>query len=59
VRALHELLKEHPKYAEEGIQLVLIGSCRNAGDEGRVEELRKLARDLGVEVGHVLFLLLA
>ncbi|KAJ7857603.1 mannosyltransferase [Mycena leptocephala] len=56
VRALHELLKAHPKYAEEGIQLVLIGSCRNAGDEARVEELRKLARDLGVEP-HVQFVL--
>ncbi|KAJ7160707.1 mannosyltransferase [Mycena filopes] len=49
IRALHVLLEEHPEYAAEGIQLVLIGGCRNAADEARVEDLRKLARDLGVE----------
>ncbi|KAJ7717579.1 mannosyltransferase [Mycena metata] len=49
VRALHALLEEHPEYAAEGIQLVLIGGCRNAEDEARVEGLRKLAQDLGVE----------
>ncbi|KAJ6482944.1 mannosyltransferase [Mycena vitilis] len=56
IRALHELLKDHPEYATEGIQLVMIGGCRNAEDEGRVEELRTLARDLGVE-RHVEFVL--
>ncbi|KAJ6542739.1 hypothetical protein B0H19DRAFT_1267957 [Mycena capillaripes] len=56
VRALHALLKDHPEYAAEGIQLVMIGSCRNAEDEGRVEGLRTLARDLGVEA-HVQFVL--
>jgi len=35
---------------------VLIGGCRNAEDEARVEELRKLARELGVE-SHVQFVL--
>jgi alpha-1,2-mannosyltransferase len=49
VRALHELLATHPEYAGE-IQLVLIGGCRNAEDVGRVEALRALARELGVEV---------
>ncbi|KAJ7041151.1 mannosyltransferase [Mycena alexandri] len=49
VRALHALLEEHPEYVVEGIQLVLIGGCRNAEDEARVEGLRKLAQDLGVE----------
>ncbi|KAJ7505759.1 mannosyltransferase [Mycena galericulata] len=56
VRALHVLLADHPEYTAQGIQLVLIGGCRNAGDEGRVEELRKLARELGVE-SHVQFVL--
>ncbi|KAJ7201669.1 mannosyltransferase [Mycena pura] len=58
VRALHALLQEHPEYAKEGeaIQLVLIGGCRNPQDEGRVEDLRKLARELGVE-SHVQFVL--
>ncbi|KAF8183753.1 hypothetical protein K438DRAFT_1838540 [Mycena galopus ATCC 62051] len=56
VRALHALLKEHPEYAAEGIQLVMIGGCRNADDEARVDVLRTLARDLGVEP-HVQFVL--
>ncbi|KAJ7145790.1 glycosyltransferase family 4 protein [Mycena epipterygia] len=49
VRALHALLEAHPEYAGEGIQLVMIGGCRNAEDEARVEELRTLARELGIE----------
>ncbi|KAK7019909.1 hypothetical protein R3P38DRAFT_1228980 [Favolaschia claudopus] len=56
IRALHELLKEHPDYVQQGIQLVMIGGCRNADDEARVEVLRKLASDLGVEP-HVRFIL--
>ncbi|KAJ7723442.1 mannosyltransferase, partial [Mycena maculata] len=56
VRALHALLNTHPEYKAEGIQLVLIGGCRNAGDEARVEELRRLAKELGVEP-HVQFVL--
>ncbi|KAJ6615416.1 mannosyltransferase [Mycena sp. CBHHK59/15] len=46
LRALHALLGAHPAYASEGIQL----------DEARVEGLRKLARELGVEP-HVQFIL--
>ncbi|KAJ7206027.1 mannosyltransferase [Mycena pura] len=51
-------MQEHPEYAKEGeaIQLVLIGGCRNAQDEARVEDLRKLARELGVGL-HVQFVL--
>ncbi|KAF7345073.1 hypothetical protein MVEN_01670800 [Mycena venus] len=56
VRALHAMLEEHPEYAEQGIQLVMIGGCRNVEDEARVNLLRKLARDLGVEA-HVQFVL--
>ncbi|KAJ7279072.1 mannosyltransferase [Mycena rebaudengoi] len=56
IRALHALLEVHPEYASEGIQLVLIGGCRNAEDEGRVEVLRKLASELGIE-SHVQFVL--
>ncbi|KAJ7157845.1 mannosyltransferase [Mycena crocata] len=56
VRALGMLLKEHPEYAAQGIQLVLIGGCRNAEDEARVDGLRELARELGVEA-HVQFVL--
>ncbi|KAJ7632921.1 mannosyltransferase [Roridomyces roridus] len=49
IRALHELLAEHPEHAEQGIKLVLIGGCRNAADEARVEVLRALARELSVD----------
>ncbi|KAJ6526624.1 mannosyltransferase [Mycena vulgaris] len=56
VRALHALLEGHPEYIAQGIQLVLIGGCRNAEDEARVEGLRTLARELGVEA-HVQFVL--
>ncbi|KAJ7079583.1 mannosyltransferase [Mycena belliarum] len=56
VRALHALLEAHPAYKAEGIELVLIGGCRNAEDKARVEGLRALARELGVE-SHVQFVL--
>ncbi|KAJ7350568.1 mannosyltransferase [Mycena albidolilacea] len=56
VRALYVLLKEYPEYTEQGIRLVMIGGCRNAEDEARVEVLRKLARELSVEA-HVEFVL--
>ncbi|KAJ7134990.1 mannosyltransferase [Mycena crocata] len=56
LRALEALLREHPEYAADGIRLVLIGGCRNAQDEARVEWLRELARELGVE-SHVQFVL--
>ena len=39
-----------------GVSLVLIGSCRGEDDEKRVEELRKLARELQVQ-DHVEFVL--
>ena len=33
----------------EDIKLVLVGGCRNEEDEKRVEELRRIAIDLGME----------
>lgn len=56
IRALAELLAAHTEHATQGIQLVLIGGCRNAADEARVEVLRALALELGVEK-HVQFVL--
>ena len=51
--AFHRLLKAQPDYVEKGtgMKLVLLGGSRNSGDEARVEGLRRLARDLGIEVG--------
>jgi alpha-1,2-mannosyltransferase len=34
---------------EDGVTLVLIGSCRGAGKKQRVDKLRELARELDVE----------
>ncbi|CAK5266001.1 unnamed protein product [Mycena citricolor] len=46
---VHSLLQNHPEYAARGVQLVMIGGCRNASDEARVEGLRKLASELGCQ----------
>ncbi|KAL9937182.1 hypothetical protein V8E36_003591 [Tilletia maclaganii] len=31
------------------VRLILMGSCRNAGDEARIESLKELARELGIQ----------
>jgi alpha-1,2-mannosyltransferase len=53
MQAMHELFEAHPEYrtGEEKVELVLIGGCRDRGDERRVEELKKLAKELKIEVG--------
>jgi len=50
VRALGELLRDHPEYKDgpSRVRLVLIGGVRNDDDSSRVEGLRKLSQDLGV-----------
>lgn len=51
LHAFQLLLKEHPEYKSQstnGVKLVLVGGSRNAGDESRVESLRKLAVELGI-----------
>ncbi|KAF5393470.1 hypothetical protein D9757_000670 [Collybiopsis confluens] len=60
IRALHKLLLDHPQYgdSEHPLKLVMIGGCRNLEDEARVNGLRSLAKDLGVE-NHVEFLVSA
>ncbi|RDB14695.1 GDP-Man:Man(3)GlcNAc(2)-PP-Dol alpha-1,2-mannosyltransferase [Hypsizygus marmoreus] len=55
--AFERLLRAHPEYAETdttGVKLVLLGGSRNAGDAARVEGLRLLAQELGIE-DHVQF----
>ena len=49
--ALSSLLESHPEYRSPPIKMVLIGGSRNAGDAERVTQLRKLAKDIQVEVG--------
>jgi len=52
LHSLHELFKTHPEYASEGdhqVKLVLVGGSRNPADAARVDGLRALAKDLGIE----------
>ena len=52
VHALAKLFESHPEYksGEAQIKLIMAGGVRDETDEARVEGLRTLARDLGVEV---------
>ncbi|KAL5501840.1 ALG11 [Sanghuangporus vaninii] len=47
LHALAELFKTHPEHRKD-IRLIMVGGCRNAEDEARVEGLRALAKDLSV-----------
>ncbi|EIN12293.1 UDP-Glycosyltransferase/glycogen phosphorylase [Punctularia strigosozonata HHB-11173 SS5] len=51
LRSFAELLKNHPEYAvgEKKVRLVLIGGSRNTDDAARVDGLKALAQELGVE----------
>ena len=59
LRLLRRLLDEHPELAkgraaplpadDQRLRLVLIGGCRNEGDERRIAALREEAAQLGVE----------
>ena len=53
LHAFKQLLASHPEYGKPGdahVQLVLVGGSRNAEDAARVEGLRALAKELGIEV---------
>jgi alpha-1,2-mannosyltransferase len=53
LKSFHRLLELYPEYACQGerqVKLVLMGGSRNEGDARRVEELRGLAKQLGIEV---------
>lgn len=52
LKSFHALLTKYPQYAASGekpTKLVLVGGCRNEGDRQRVESLRELAKELGIE----------
>lgn len=42
IEALARLFEIYPQHKQEGVQLVLIGSCRNEQDSSRVNALKKL-----------------
>ncbi|RHZ89423.1 hypothetical protein Glove_14g13 [Diversispora epigaea] len=52
LQALNKLLINHPEFRddpENKVKLVLIGSCRNEGDQKRIQELKKLCKNLNIE----------
>lgn len=53
MHSFQKLLERYPEYrgrGASGAKLVLVGGSRNAGDAARVDGLRALAKDLGIEV---------
>jgi alpha-1,2-mannosyltransferase len=53
LHSFHDLLKSYPQYrnpSKDCIKLVLVGGSRNADDAARVEGLRVLSKELGIEV---------
>ncbi|XP_006879582.1 PREDICTED: GDP-Man:Man(3)GlcNAc(2)-PP-Dol alpha-1,2-mannosyltransferase [Elephantulus edwardii] len=49
IRAFAKLLNNKVAESLPSLRLVLIGGCRNTDDEFRVNQLRKLSEDLGVQ----------
>ncbi|CAG8486047.1 16674_t:CDS:10 [Dentiscutata erythropus] len=50
LRSLHQLLLDHPNFREgkEKVELVLIGSSRNASDDARIAKLREKCKELNI-----------
>ncbi|ORY95334.1 hypothetical protein BCR43DRAFT_492818 [Syncephalastrum racemosum] len=49
IEALAKLFDAYPRWkADPEVELVLIGSSRNQGDENRIDDLKRLAEKLGV-----------
>lgn len=49
IKAFAKLLNEKAAESRHSLKLVLIGGCRNKDDEFRVNQLRRLSEDLGVQ----------
>ncbi|KAK7060342.1 hypothetical protein VNI00_001107 [Paramarasmius palmivorus] len=50
LRALYELFRQHEEFKESlPVKLVMIGGSRNAKDAARVEDLRRLSKELGLD----------
>ncbi|KAG0368126.1 hypothetical protein BC939DRAFT_393814 [Gamsiella multidivaricata] len=56
LEAMAQLLKDHPEYRQtaegdknpKAVQLVMLGSARNEGDQARIKQLKKKAADLEI-----------
>lgn len=51
IHAIAQLFKEHPEYqsGEKRVKLVMMGGARDQADEQRLESLKRLATELGVQ----------
>ncbi|KAI8379157.1 uncharacterized protein BYT42DRAFT_567764 [Radiomyces spectabilis] len=49
LRAMARMLEKYPQWESSSAELVMIGSSRNAGDEERIENLRKESVQLGIQ----------
>lgn len=55
LRAMARMLEKYPQWREnKDLELVLIGSSRNQGDEDRIASLKKESVSLGIEVSQKL-----
>lgn len=52
IEALACLFERRPEMRASGVKLVMMGGARHPKDEARVQELRALAKQRGVEVSH-------
>ena len=50
VEALAVLFDKRPELKDQGVRLVMMGGARHPADEARVESLKALAKERGVEV---------
>ena len=48
IKSFHEFLQRQDEDSRSKYSLVLVGSCRNAEDSARVENLKKLGQELGI-----------
>jgi alpha-1,2-mannosyltransferase len=51
IYAFQHFLNKYPQFKGQ-VKLVLIGSIRNDEDQGRVDNLKSLAKELKVQVNH-------
>ncbi|OBZ88853.1 GDP-Man:Man(3)GlcNAc(2)-PP-Dol alpha-1,2-mannosyltransferase [Choanephora cucurbitarum] len=54
LKSLARLFATYPEWKPRGVELVLIGSCRNDGDAQRIDKLRQEANELKIQ-DHVRF----
>jgi hypothetical protein len=52
LHALAKLFELHPAYrtGKDRVDLTLMGGVRDAGDQGRLDALNRLAEELGIQV---------